>query len=174
MSDSHVRGAVLSIPPVKSIRESLRAATAEVHELDASTRRLNLGNPSDYGGFLLAQSGPLQALETALEDFGVANLLADWSLRSRRTALLHDLTHLGLRVQHCTPLRLKSPAQAFGVLYVLEGSRLGARFLLKQVLTAAPPFKDATEFLRHGEGIRLWPSFLIALENGVASGNLDI
>jgi heme oxygenase len=48
---------------------------------------------------------------------------------------------------------------------VLEGSRLGAKFLLKTVADAADPrIGEATTYLAHGAGQRLWQSFLARLE----------
>jgi heme oxygenase (biliverdin-IX-beta and delta-forming) len=155
------------------IRHSLRTATAQVHErLDSYARRVNLANRQNYGRFLQAQSGPVKALEAALEQFGVAQLLPDWSLRSRTTALEHDLEYLHVRPESCPPVCLTSAAQASGTLYVLEGSRLGARVLLEQILNAAPALDPATRFLRHGIEYRLWPTFLRALEANVGVEDL--
>lgn len=51
-----------------------------------------------------------------------------------------------------------------GTMYVLEGSRLGAKFLLKTVADSADPrIGEATAYLRHGTGQRLWQSFLSKL-----------
>ncbi len=61
----------------------------------------------------------------------------------------------------------------FGVLYVLEGSRLGARILVKQIRAGCPALSEATAFLTHGQGSRLWPTFLQALESGVDREGLD-
>ena len=156
-------------PSAAGVRQRLRAATAQVHErLDSCTRRVNLADGRNYGRFLQAQSGPVQALETALQEFGVTRLLPDWSLRSRSAALRHDLQYLNLLPEPCTPVRLKSCAQAFGTLYVLEGSRLGARVLLQQILGAAPALAPATRFLRHGSDQRLWTTFVQILEAKVA------
>jgi heme oxygenase len=148
-------------------------ATAEVHErLDACAREVNLADQQTYGRFLLAQSGPVLALETTLEDFGVARLLPDWPMRRRTTALHHDLEYLGLCVEPCPSVRLTSIAQAFGLLYVLEGSRLGARMLLRQIVAAAPSLEPATRFLSHGSDPRLWATFLQTLEANVGITDL--
>ena len=157
----------------KGVRHSLRVATAEAHErLDACSRELNLADRQTYGRFLMAQSGPVLALETALEHFGVARLLADWPSRRRTAALRHDLEYLGLCSESCASVRLRSVAQAFGTLYVLEGSRLGARVLLRQILAAAPSLEPATRFLSHGSDPRLWTTFLQTLEANVAISDL--
>lgn len=160
--------------PAAGVRHSLRAATAQAHErLDACARRVNLADRQSYGRFLRAQSGPITALETALREFGIARLLPDWPLRSRVSALLYDLEYLNLRADWCPEVQLDSVAQAFGTLYVLEGSRLGARVLLQQILAAAPDLKPATRFLSHGSDQRLWSTFLQILEAKVGTGDLD-
>lgn len=47
-----------------------------------------------------------------------------------------------------------------GILYVLEGSRLGGSVILRRVLASPDAtLHDHVRFLRHGEGLRLWPSF---------------
>lgn len=156
-----------------STRQGLRTATARAHErVDSCARRVNLADQRNYGRFLKAQSGPVKALEAALEQFGVVSLLPDWSLRRRTSALEHDLKYLHLHSESCPLVCLTSPAQAFGTLYVLEGSRLGARVLLQQILDAAPALKPATRFLRHGSEHRLWPTFLRALEAKVGVDDL--
>ncbi len=48
-----------------------------------------------------------------------------------------------------------------GLLYVLEGSRLGGQVLLRQVLASPDPMvRGNARFLRHGEGLRLWSGFV--------------
>lgn len=159
--------------PAAGVRHSLRAATAQAHErLDACARRVNLADRESYGRFLVAQSGPVTMLETALQDFGVARLLPDWPLRSRTAALRHDLGVLRLNGESLAAIALTSAAQAFGTLYVLEGSRLGARVLLQQILAAAPDLKPATRFLSHGSDHRLWTTFLQILEAKVGANDL--
>lgn len=162
-----------SRPAAPGVRHSLRAATAQAHErLDACARRVSLADRESYGRFLQAQSGPVMALEAALHDFGVARLLPDWPLRSRAAALRHDLEYLRLPTESSAAIRLTSAPQAFGTLYVLEGSRLGARVLLQQILAAAPELKPATRFFSHGSDHRLWTTFLQDLEAKVGVNDL--
>ena len=52
-----------------------------------------------------------------------------------------------------------------GALYVLEGSRLGAAYLLRTVKTCSDPLiSGTTAFLGHGAGRQFWPQYLAALE----------
>lgn len=60
-------------------------------------------------------------------------------------------------------------ARQFGILYVLEGSRLGGKILARQAEAHSDPLiRTATHYLRHGENESFWPSFLGALESSPA------
>jgi heme oxygenase len=48
--------------------------------------------------------------------------------------------------------------------YVLEGSRLGAKVILRTVMSSAErEVREAIAFLRHGDGEQLWKSFKVEL-----------
>jgi heme oxygenase len=50
-------------------------------------------------------------------------------------------------------------------MYVLEGSRLGAKYLIRSVMQSPDPLvAQTTGYLGHGADERLWQSFLAALE----------
>ena len=52
-----------------------------------------------------------------------------------------------------------------GTLYVLEGSRLGAAYLLRTVRQCSDPLVSGnTAFLGHGAGRHFWPEYLAVLE----------
>lgn len=145
------------------LRDRLRAATAKDHAaLDAVALTFDIESPSGYGRFLSASAVALTPLELALERAGVGAWLGDWPDRSRRAALSSDLVALGLAppVTAAEP----TPSRGFGVglLYVLEGSRLGARFLARRVRRSAPGLP--TGYLGHGDEADLWRSFLGWLE----------
>jgi heme oxygenase len=149
-----------------SLRHRLRDATAEAHQrVDSGFGALNLQRRADYRRFLEASASALLPLERALVDAGVARIFPDWPERSRCDAILADLADLG-----GTPDPLPSPAPldfagVLGTMYVLEGSRLGASFLIKSVSRSPDPaVAEATAYLGHGEGRRLWPTFLAQLE----------
>jgi heme oxygenase len=152
----------LSLP---GFRERLRDATAAAHrDLDAQLTSFDLTVFSGYRQFLQASAAALLPLEAALEQAGVVEAFPDWSERSRSTVIITDLARLGSSVP---PLVSVAPLTASGVLgtmYVLEGSRLGAKFLLKTVADAVDPrIGEATAYLGHGAGKRLWQSFLAKL-----------
>ena len=156
-----------------SRRNSLRGATDDLHrDLDRIVASFKLSDAAHYRRFLQASAAALIAIEQLLENAGVAQLLPDWAQRSRREPIISDLHTLNSQAQ---PLALRrtapSPAEVFGILYVLEGSRLGAKVLLDQVLASSDEgVRNASAYLRHGQGqSNLWRSFLQQLETHEAA-----
>ena len=147
------------------LRERLRDATSAAHrELDAQLSSFDLSVLSGYRRFLQASAAALLPLEAALVEAGVAEMFPDWRERSRSTAIAADLARLGSVVPRTVAVPPLTRGGVLGTMYVLEGSRLGAKFLLKTVAGAADPRMDeATAYLSHGAGKRLWQSFLSRL-----------
>jgi heme oxygenase len=59
-----------------------------------------------------------------------------------------------------------------GTMYVLEGSRLGAKYLLRLIAQSTDPLlAEARAYLGHGAGQPLWRSFLTRLEREAVSGD---
>jgi heme oxygenase len=158
-----------------SRRNSLRGATDHLHrDLDRIAAGFKLGDVTHYRRFLQANAATLIAVEQLLENAGVERLLPDWRDRSRRAAILADLHSLQSDVQ---PLALRrtapTPAEVFGILYVLEGFRLGARVQLDQVLASTDEnVRNTSSYLSHGHpgaDSNLWRSFLEHLETHEAA-----
>lgn len=146
-----------------SLRDRLRAATAESHAgLDAQVAAWKIETPLGYGAFLSASAMAIAPLELALERAGVVDWLPDWPSRVRRTVLAHDLAALSLEVPPFATAVVPSADFGVGLLYVLEGSRLGARFLARQVRAAGHGLP--LNYLTQGEGADLWRTFLAWLE----------
>jgi heme oxygenase len=121
---------------------------------------------SGYRRFLQASAGALLPLEAALVQAGVATMFPDWLERARSAAIAADLGQLGSAAQSTVSVPPLTRSGMLGTLYVLEGSRLGAKFLLKAVADAGDPrIGEATAYLSHGAGKRLWQSFLAQLQN---------
>lgn len=153
--------------PRQFLRSILRDATAAEHaRLDARLGELDLCTVDGYRRFLEINAAALLPLERSLVRAGVRDVLPDWDHRARSEAIRRDLAGLG-----SSPSPLDSPELAdrfavLGTLYVLEGSRLGAAYLLKAVRRCSDPvISGHTAFLGHGAGRPLWPSFLAVLEN---------
>ena len=149
------------------LRERLRDATAAAHrELDAQLSSFDLTVLTGYRRFLQASAGALLPLEAALVAAGVTDIFPDWPERSRSAAITADLGRLRSAAPSPVSVLPLTPGGLLGTMYVLEGSRLGAKFLLKEVAEAADPrISAATLYLRHGTGKRLWQSFLAKLES---------
>lgn len=136
-----------------SVGSFLRNATAQDHQaVDNAFARFDLSVRDGYVAFLRAQARALLAVEAVLWQ------LPGW--RPRGGLIAHDLAELG----EATPpaLRLAPPAtaaEAWGMLYVIEGSRLGGAVLTRQVAADLPThYLDAV----HGNGE--WRAFRDRLE----------
>jgi heme oxygenase len=155
------------MPP--SARARLREATQRAHEeTEAAFAGLDLARPDDYRAFLEHQAAAVLPLEHELDAVGAEALLPDWRRRKRTAALSEDLHDLDGVSRPVHPPVVLNPAAAWGMLYVLEGSRLGGRVLSSIVANSRDPrVRKATRFLRHGEGQQLWPSFVAALNTAL-------
>jgi heme oxygenase (biliverdin-IX-beta and delta-forming) len=146
-------------------RDRLRDATSAAHrDLDARLSAFDLTGRRGYRRFLQASAGALLPLEAALVEAGVAELFPDWPARTRSAAIRSDLGRLGSAPTACGLVSPLTRSGIMGTMYVLEGSRLGAKFLLATVASAGDPrIAEATSYLCHGAGQRLWQSFLTRL-----------
>jgi heme oxygenase len=148
--------------------------------LDARIATANLTSLACYRHFLEATAAALIPLEAALEDSNVSAVVEDWQERARTQAIRSDLARIGGQVLPLPSIKRLSHAETLGVLYVLEGSRLGARYLLRTVSASSDPMvANATAYLGHGS-VSLWQTFLavlnrksrIADEAGAVAGSI--
>lgn len=115
-----------------TLRRALRTATAPAHRtLDERFKGLGDGSISSYREFVRMNHACHSVLETWLDATLPNNIK---NLRQRFDGFLaSDMAELGL--QHITiePFRLPRPSlpEAAGVLYVIDGSRLGARLIAR-------------------------------------------
>lgn len=159
-----------------SRRQLLRAATAPLHDaLDGRAAKWDLRQSEDYVEFLLQHAAALAPLEALLEANDAEHILPDWPQRRRMADLQADLTALG---QEIPPVELDvgaaHPSRLYGILYVLEGARLGAEVLVR--IVASSPIaavRDNCRYLSHGRraGRHLWRDYLDRLEG---ADNLDM
>jgi heme oxygenase len=154
-----------------SVRHLLRSATATDHaEVDSRFAMLIGRGVAGYAEFLQLSAAAISPLEQALREANVERILPDWEDRSRGASLGADLADLGLSAPPAArPPSVGGEAHQFGVLYVLEGSRLGAKVLIRRLL-ASPGLQTVhpLRYLRHGEGLPLWPTFVQQLESSAA------
>lgn len=117
---------------------ALRERTSEAHErVDSAFGGYELSDRSSYAAMLRAHLEALMPYEASLTGWqGQSALLADWEERRRLPALLDDLEALDARPSILGALDTSEAlpdAQIAGILYVLEGSRLGGKFLARQL-----------------------------------------
>ena len=145
--------------------EQLRVRTRTLHQsVEARLDLLSLADRAGYVRYLL-MNWPCASIEPALSEAGIHSLLPDWPRRQRRFALADDLR--ALNICPAPPPRCKIAEDIGTVLgwgYVLEGSRLGTRMVLKTVEESEDlAIRRAMRFLRHGDGVEFWKSFKAAL-----------
>ena len=141
----------------------LRAATRPCHDqVDAAYSRFDLADRRHYGRFLLAHAQATEAAEASLA--GDAGLPV-W--RPRLPLLSDDLCQLGLAMPAALAFGPgQGEAWRWGVLYVLEGSRLGAAILVKRAGLQVPARYLSSRHLA-GE----WRTLLMAIDaRGDAAG----
>ena len=126
------------LSPLPSVLSQLRADTQTLHV--ALEKRLPFFSESldieRYKNLLAAYYGFYQALESRLLNSGIPAGF-DLPARLKTPALRQDLHALGISIESvplCDSLpSLSSPANALGVLYVLEGATLGGNVLRKKM-----------------------------------------
>jgi heme oxygenase len=120
---------------VYDLRARLRAATADDHRRTEAGFAAALADfPDSYGDFLTAHAMAFPAIGQALA------AALDWQpWRDRWRDLAADLAALDLDTPRALTLPpATSAAEALGMAYVLEGSRLGSALLLKSVPAGLP------------------------------------
>ncbi|MEX2629119.1 MAG: biliverdin-producing heme oxygenase [Tistlia sp.] len=155
----------------QNLRFRLRREIEEVHaRLDEAFARLDFARRRDYERFLSVSASVVPALELALERGGIEGILPDWPRRRRRHALLADLERLGLAAPAPVAVEAGGRHRQLGLAYALEGSRNGARLMMRVVARSDDPAVRATTgFLGHGGSEALWTSFLALLDRRPAS-----
>jgi heme oxygenase (biliverdin-IX-beta and delta-forming) len=146
--------------------EALRLATQDLHRsLEAGIAGYDLRRADHYAAFLCASAAPLLALEQLLESAGVDEVIPDWAMHRRSDAITRDLSQLGLTA---APLQLRralpTRSEMYGILYVLEGARMDARWLYARIQSSDDAqVRTASNYLgAHDPG--LWRNFVKQLE----------
>ncbi len=141
---------VLKVTPGarRSLRETLRWSTRDSHAaLDALfVRVVDPRETALYDAFVRMNHACHAQIEPILEASPLAAVVALDPASSRLAALRRDMDRLALAPLELPPFALQAPslAQAAGVVYVIEGSRLGATVISRRLEAAA----------RAGEGER--------------------
>lgn len=117
-----------------------------------------------YTRYLHGMHRLVEALAHAPSDAAPRESWALWFDRQRLKLLRDDLRKLGASID-CSDARLPSPTWWMGANYVLEGSALGARLLLRDAARMRENDPGIPlEFLQHhARRSDRWPRFLMAL-----------
>lgn len=147
-------------------RDALKRATRDVHDrLDAILSSYRLDQRDDYGAFLGAQAGAFLPVERALTAASASRLIEGWNEALRGRLLLDDLAALGCSdIREVTAPTYVSDADLLGGIYVLEGSRMGAAVLLRDVPAGFP-----RAFLAARSPAGRWGAFVATLERKLVS-----
>lgn len=147
--------------PVSPAQARLRQATSGLHaRLDACFEH-GLRDSASYHRYLQGMHGLLHALAAA--DVGL-----DAAFASHRAHLQADLAATGagfLPTPTHDVIRIAGDSERLGARYVIEGSSLGARVLLRQAQTLGHDPECGATFLAYHvrHGLLHWPRCLQAL-----------
>lgn len=122
-------------------RFRLRRETRESHAvLDATfASMLERSDYAAYRRFIQVSHACHAAIEACLHESALPDLIAGWTGRSRMSALETDRRAMGIAPLEVGEFHLSpnDSAGAFGAAYVLEGSRIGAKFIARHMREAA-------------------------------------
>lgn len=159
-----------------NVRFRLRAATAEAHRNVEAAMALSerCVDRASYRSLLADLWGFYRPLEARLAAAPMAGLGVDILQRAKTPWLHADLTAMGLCEHDIAelPRTLTLPsihcaADAFGVLYVIEGASLGGQIILRQIKAnlGLTESSGARFFASYGAEVgEYWRSFIAAME----------
>ena len=156
------------------IHALLKLSTAPMHRRLEEVNSLSHPNPSyeDYVKFILSTYQILVPLEKRINAIFLENPEIHFQMKMKSHLLFSDLNSCGVSLSQLSfsPFlpEVSSVSEAFGALYVIEGSALGGQFLTKKLSALyGSRLENSLSYLR-GEGSKtfpLWKEFLATLEN---------
>lgn len=149
-------------------RDRLRGATGSAHvRLDARFA-LGIRNTVHYRTYLLGMHAFVANAERALADAKLGPTWGAWRDPARASWLVEDLAVLSLDALPESPrIAIDSDADAAGLLYVIEGSALGATQLVGDAHALGFHAGTGATFLHRHGGLgagKRWRAFVAALE----------
>jgi heme oxygenase (biliverdin-IX-beta and delta-forming) len=162
-------------PAASRAIDRLRQETGAAHgELDETLHLIDrLSSVQQRSGVLAGYHRFHHAAESAIALFLGAIADLDFAARRRSRLIAEDISILGQQMlpDPATSLDIRTPSQAFGALYVLEGSSLGGRVILKELKRRGVPLAGLGFLDPYGFNTApRWRSFLAILEREVQSG----
>ncbi len=152
-----------------SLRKSLREGTAVSHDnLDAMLGSLDLTNPVEYARFLRVQLAARRPIEAWLARQAIAGIAAP---PAQAKLIERDLMIIGAsagspsdRTMRFTPSAASDNAM-LGILWVLAGSALGNRMMLRRLQRAMPMSQQPHYFLSDKSMSQYWNTLRPLLEH---------
>lgn len=148
------------------LRTQMREATADAHARVDALMAHGFNDARGYRAYLSGMQGFVAALLPAVRAQAEA---MRWPLPDWDGLLRQDMDHLQAgAIGGIAPLPGCDRAAALGALYVLEGSSLGARLLVRRAGALGYGASDGAAFLHahaDGEAGKRWPAFLALLES---------
>lgn len=167
-----------------SFLNNLRTKTSESHkELEALPISKSIVDPKitieEYALYLSLMHDVVQDLEENIYPI-LSNFITDLSERKKASLILDDLKHIGNQKQK-TDSAFKNASEisipfAMGIMYVVEGSTLGGRFILKNIEEnlGFNEEKGASYFAGYGTKTgSFWKKYLNSLTNFEAENNSE-
>jgi heme oxygenase len=163
-------------PPVSGAHQKLRSATAAAHERVEQQARVveRLSDPEERAALMAAFYLLHAEVEAAAAPWLGDHPDLDFPARRRTPLLRRALEALGVEAPRVeSALSAASPAEAIGLLYVVEGATLGGK-IIRRSLAAGGCGPDSLDFLDpYGDATGAqWRTFLAVLED-VAEGDPD-
>lgn len=117
----------------------IKEATKEAHlqlEKQVIQKMKSISSNADYADFLKYFYTYFSQVENAIAPYITPELLPDYKDRRHAAAIKNDIEALGSHVNATSVLNLpeiSNPLQAFGALYVMEGSIMGGAIIVKML-----------------------------------------
>ena len=156
-------------PPLSARLHLKRATDAAHRRLDGGLSRFELSDSDGYRRFLLVHAMALPPMERALAAGGFDRQCAGWTGGQRRRALHDDLAGLGMERVPYDAVPAVRGATAWGVAYVLEGSRLGGKLLARRVAAGGNPRAIGNARFLNSPATVAWPRFVERMEGALSS-----
>jgi heme oxygenase len=152
-------------PAPPSNRTKLKDATHALHKrLDDSVAAHDIASTHGYGLYLMMNASALHVLSKSPPH----HMQAQPSINTMRDGAFADCETLGLSVPTDTRV---APKLGLGALYVVAGSRIGARYLHRDILKRGDKkLQSAMRFFKPQPVDRIWPDLLRELETLDAFG----
>jgi heme oxygenase (biliverdin-IX-beta and delta-forming) len=159
------------------LSEVLKTHTKHPHqELESAiiSRIKKLNSTSEYVSLLKIFYGYVAALENRLNALVPSNLISDYYQRRKANQILDDISFFEPKTTSATlaanlPV-INTPGQAIGVMYVLEGSTLGGKYITRMIadklnLESTGGFSFFNGYKERTEV--MWANFKEVLNSGV-------